>query len=464
MPRSKRKLFPSTKRDDYRGTSSSDSQESTSMASATHTSAVDIADICIINNEMDTSSNDPPTTPLHNTMNKFPTSTCTSEISRTFKKSNTILTLADISVINEMDTSNNDPSTTPLHRTMQNFPKTSTNTSEISRTFKKSKTILTLADISVIKNEMDKSTNDPSAIPLHRTLQNFPTTSTHTSEISTPKLPSNYNRTHQNFSRSFKKSKTKLTAEPEESMMPLYSTELDSELQNATIPFNNTILEETANSFNLHTSTPTIYDTQVTKLEDTTIPFNMTELPNNTIPFNITVLEETSKPFNLHTSTLAINDTNVIKSTKTYQYARKSTSTPASNTMTRKRSVNTFNDLHIPTKIRPFACKSSSKPASKPMTRKRRFRPGTLALKEIRHYQRSTENLIPKVSFQRLVREITSSFQTQFKIQSKALGALQEGAEAFIVGLFEDTNLCCIHANRVTIMPKDLQLAYRLRN
>mmetsp|Transcript_51893 Transcript_51893/g.135119 ORF Transcript_51893/g.135119 Transcript_51893/m.135119 type:complete len:137 (-) Transcript_51893:468-878(-) len=92
-----------------------------------------------------------------------------------------------------------------------------------------------------------------------------------------------------------------------------------------------------------------------------------------------------------------------------------------------------------------------------------RYRPGTVALREIRKYQKSTELLIRKLPFQRLIREIAQDFKTDLKFQSQAVLALQEAAEAYLVGLFEDTNLCAIHAKRVTIMPKDLQLARRLR-
>ena len=92
-----------------------------------------------------------------------------------------------------------------------------------------------------------------------------------------------------------------------------------------------------------------------------------------------------------------------------------------------------------------------------------RFRPGTVALRMIRKYQKSTELLIRKLPFQRLVREIASDFKTDLRFQSSAVLALQEAAEAYMVGLFEDTNLCAIHAKRVTIMPKDMQLARRIR-
>ena len=92
-----------------------------------------------------------------------------------------------------------------------------------------------------------------------------------------------------------------------------------------------------------------------------------------------------------------------------------------------------------------------------------RFRPGTVALREIRRYQKSTELLIRRAPFQRLVREIAEGLNTGLKFQTAAVCALQEAAESFLVGLFEDTNLCTIHAKRVTIMPRDMQLARRIR-
>ena len=92
-----------------------------------------------------------------------------------------------------------------------------------------------------------------------------------------------------------------------------------------------------------------------------------------------------------------------------------------------------------------------------------RFRPGTVALREIRKYQKSTELLIRKLPFQRLVREIAHEYKSDLRFQSSAILALHEASESYLVGLFEDTNLCAIHARRVTIMPKDMQLARRIR-
>ena len=95
--------------------------------------------------------------------------------------------------------------------------------------------------------------------------------------------------------------------------------------------------------------------------------------------------------------------------------------------------------------------------------RKQRYRPGTLALREIRHYQKKTNLLIKRAPFARLVREIAQGCRQDLRFQNTAIGALQEAAEAYLVGLFEDTNLCAIHAKRITIMPKDIQLARRIR-
>ena len=97
------------------------------------------------------------------------------------------------------------------------------------------------------------------------------------------------------------------------------------------------------------------------------------------------------------------------------------------------------------------------------MKKKQRYRPGTVALREIRRYQKSTDLLIRKLPFQRVVREIAQEFKPDLRFQSTAILALQEASEAYLVGLFEDTNLCALHAKRVTIMPKDMQLARRIR-
>lgn len=120
---------------------------------------------------------------------------------------------------------------------------------------------------------------------------------------------------------------------------------------------------------------------------------------------------------------------------------------------------------------------SGPKPTSGPGEPKKRMRPGHKAVREIRFYQKSTDLLIRKLPFARLVREVQTYFFRKeyrwvllrissfylFRWQAEAMMALQEAAEAHLVGLFEDANLCTIHAKRVTIMPKDLQLARRIR-
>ena len=98
--------------------------------------------------------------------------------------------------------------------------------------------------------------------------------------------------------------------------------------------------------------------------------------------------------------------------------------------------------------------------------KKRRFKPGTVALREIRKYQRSTELLLRKLPFQRLAREVCNEITAvgdDKRWQQSAVIALQEAAEAYLIHLYEDTNLNAIHAKRITVMPKDMQLARRIR-
>jgi histone H3 len=106
---------------------------------------------------------------------------------------------------------------------------------------------------------------------------------------------------------------------------------------------------------------------------------------------------------------------------------------------------------------------ASSDTMHKKIKNPHRYRPGTVALREIRRYQKSTDLLIRRQPFQRLVREVAQAYKSDLRFQSAAINALQEAAEAYLVGLFEETNLCAIHAKRVTIQPRDMQLARRLR-
>ena len=103
-----------------------------------------------------------------------------------------------------------------------------------------------------------------------------------------------------------------------------------------------------------------------------------------------------------------------------------------------------------------------STPATSDVLKPHRYKPGTVALREIRSYQLSPELFIKKLPFQRLVREIAQDLKIDLSFKCSALLALQEASEAYLVGLFEDTNLCAIHAKRDTIMPKDMQLAKRI--
>ena len=102
-----------------------------------------------------------------------------------------------------------------------------------------------------------------------------------------------------------------------------------------------------------------------------------------------------------------------------------------------------------------------------------RYHPGLLALHEIHRYQQSMESLIRKTPFNKLIKEISQEYRicpegpgtpsVQVRFQSTALAALQEAAENFLVGLFEDVNLLAVHAKRVTVMLHDIRLALRIR-
>ena len=104
-----------------------------------------------------------------------------------------------------------------------------------------------------------------------------------------------------------------------------------------------------------------------------------------------------------------------------------------------------------------------SAPGTGGVKKPRRYRPGTVALREIRRYQKSTELLIRKLPFQRLVREIAQYHGTELRFTGSAMLALQEASEAFLIGLFEDAQLLAIHRKCVTIKAADMQLALRIR-
>jgi histone H3 len=104
-----------------------------------------------------------------------------------------------------------------------------------------------------------------------------------------------------------------------------------------------------------------------------------------------------------------------------------------------------------------------SAPGAAGVKKPHRFRPGTVALREIRKFQKGTDLLLRKASFERLVREVAQDFKSDTRFVKHAIMALQEASEGYLVGVFEDSNLCAIHGKRVTIMPKDIQLARRIR-
>jgi histone H3 len=152
--------------------------------------------------------------------------------------------------------------------------------------------------------------------------------------------------------------------------------------------------------------------------------------------------------------------TSLIHSSQPYSCLESSLAAPMART---KQTARKSTGGKAPRKQLATKAARKSAPATGGVKKPHRFRPGTVALREIRKYQKSTELLIRKLPFQRLVREIAQDFKTDLRFQSSAVAALQEAAEAYLVGLFEDTNLCAIHAKRVTIMPKDIQLARRIR-
>ena len=115
----------------------------------------------------------------------------------------------------------------------------------------------------------------------------------------------------------------------------------------------------------------------------------------------------------------------------------------------------------LPRRAKPPRRRGAGQPAAP--KKPHRYRPGTVALRKIRQFQKSMELLIRRLPFQSLVREIAQDLKGRLNFASGAILALQEAAEAYLIGLFEDTNLCAIHTKRITIMPKDIQLARHIR-
>ncbi len=115
------------------------------------------------------------------------------------------------------------------------------------------------------------------------------------------------------------------------------------------------------------------------------------------------------------------------------------------------------------TSINKIKSRQKLKNIEKKKNKKKRFKPGVGALREIRNFQKSTDLLIHRLPFVRLIKEITFNYHHSLQWQSVALEALQYASEDYIIGLMEDANLSALHAKRVTIMPKDIQLAKRIR-
>ena len=116
-------------------------------------------------------------------------------------------------------------------------------------------------------------------------------------------------------------------------------------------------------------------------------------------------------------------------------------------------------------KKKPSSIKTlpSSGACSGGITKTHKYRPGTVALREIRKFQRTTENIIPKAPFKRLVREVCQEFRNDIRWQASAIDAMQEAAEQYLTSLFGDSQLCAVHAKRITIQSEDLALARRIR-
>jgi len=153
---------------------------------------------------------------------------------------------------------------------------------------------------------------------------------------------------------------------------------------------------------------------------------------------------------------------------RTKQVARKSTGGKSPTwRISRSDSSSSSNEAkaeHVARRTRSVSQKET--PRARPARAHRRYKPGQKALKDIRQLQATSNLLIPRSPFSRLVREIATASTIDnipVRFHVGALKALQEATEAYITGLFEDANLCCIHTRRVTLMVRDIKLALRLR-
>ena len=144
----------------------------------------------------------------------------------------------------------------------------------------------------------------------------------------------------------------------------------------------------------------------------------------------------------------------------------KSKSPPKSKAASKPASKKSAKSKSPKSKAKSAAKKSATKKKSAApggVAKPHRFHPGTVALREIRRFQKSTELLIRRLPFQRLVREVAQDYKTDLRFSAAAIDAHQNIVEHYLVDLLEDTNLIAIHAKRVTIHPKDIQAARRIR-
>lgn len=128
-----------------------------------------------------------------------------------------------------------------------------------------------------------------------------------------------------------------------------------------------------------------------------------------------------------------------------------------------KQTAHKYTEGKVISRILVTKATRKSSPSTGVVKKNHHYRPGIIALREIRLYQKSTALLIRKFPFPRLIRDFAQEFAAHFFFQSSAIEALQEASRAYLVGIFEDTNTCAIHAKHITIMPKDIKLAKRIR-
>ena len=100
------------------------------------------------------------------------------------------------------------------------------------------------------------------------------------------------------------------------------------------------------------------------------------------------------------------------------------------------------------------------------MKKSYKFKPGTVSLRQIKHYQKQTGHCfnIPKAPFIRLIREVTQDYKTDMRLSRDCINIIHMDAENYLVDLLRDSNLQAIHAKRVRVMPSDIQMARRMRN